>query len=448
MTVAVLVGQTWCLEGVLDPFEVSSGSMAETLLGPHWDVVCDDCGLRFAHGADLPRSGQTAICPNCGYRTHRLPPEEEISGDRLLVHKSIWRLRSPRRWEVAAFRRSDGTGRIYVKRIVGLPGESVQIRDGDVYIDGEIQRKTLAEQKRLAVLVHDADYSPRLSKDVPPSWRGESDRTHWNSTGGVFAHPEITDERQADWLIYHHWVRLSGQGNDVRETPITNDSSYNQVESHNTEPLFRTNDLLLSFHASKFLGKGRLLIRATAGDDVFLTEIDLETGDWRVSRNNQQVAASRGLDHVRAAPRELQVDISLFDRQFLFALGGQVLATFTVDGGCCNIPANCTPFALGIQDAGVEIRHLRIYRDVYYTRPLGLIEWGISSPVHLGRDEYFLLGDDSSISEDSRTWPEGPAVLQSQFLGKPLLVHFPARRVGLGGWHFQVPDLAKIRYIH
>ena len=56
-----------------------------------------------------------------------------------------------------------------MKRIVGLPGESVQIRDGDVYIDGEIQRKTLAEQKRLAVLVHDADYSPRLSKDVPPS---------------------------------------------------------------------------------------------------------------------------------------------------------------------------------------------------------------------------------------------------------------------------------------
>ena len=46
LTVAVLVGQTWCLEGVLDPFEVSSGSMAETPLGPHWDVVCDDCGLR------------------------------------------------------------------------------------------------------------------------------------------------------------------------------------------------------------------------------------------------------------------------------------------------------------------------------------------------------------------------------------------------------------------
>jgi signal peptidase I len=293
-----------------------------------------------------------------------------------------------------------------------------------------------------------------LSKDVPPSWRGESDRTHWNSIGGVFAHPEITDERQADWLIYHHRVRAPGSGNDGRETPITNDSSYNQVESHNTEPLFWMNDLLLSFHASKFFGKGRLLIRATAGDDVFLTEIDVEKGDWRVSRNNQQVAnnqhvaASPGLDHVRAAPRELQVDISLFDRQFLFALGGQVLATFRSDGGGFNTPTSCTPFALGIRDAGVEIRHLRIYRDVYYMRPLGLIEWGISSPVHLGRDEYFLLGDNSSISEDSRTWPEGPAILQDQFIGKPLLVHFPARRVELGGWHFQVPDLARIRYIH
>ena len=166
-----------------------------------------------------------------------------------------------------------------------------------------------------------------------------------------------------------------------------------------------------------------------------------------MSRNNQQVAASRGLDHVRAAPRELQVDISLFDRQFLFALGGQVLATFTVDGGVVIFRRTVlhSPWASKTRASRYGIC---IYRDVYYTRPLGLIEWGISSPVHLGRDEYFLLGDDSSISEDSRTWPEGPAVLQSQFLGKPLLVHFPARRVGLGGWHFQVPDLAKIRYIH
>ena len=131
------------------------------------------------------------------------------------------------------------------------------------------------------------------------------------------------------------------------------------MESHNTEPLFRTSDLLLSFHASKFVGKGRLLIRAKTNDDVFLAEIDVEKGDWSVSRNNQRIAASRALDHVLPAVRELQVDISLFDRQFLFALGGQVVATSPAEGWNDNVPTNCTPFAIGIQDAGVEIRHLR-----------------------------------------------------------------------------------------
>ena len=145
--VATILGQTWCLEGVLVPFEVSSGSMAETLLGPHWDVVCGDCGLRFAHGADAPRGSETAVCPNCGYREHRLPSDGEVSGDRLLVHKSVCALRSPRRWEVVAFRRFDGKGRIYVKRIVGLPGELVQIRDGDVYINGEIQARRSNSRK-------------------------------------------------------------------------------------------------------------------------------------------------------------------------------------------------------------------------------------------------------------------------------------------------------------
>jgi len=58
-----------------------------------------------------------------------------------------------------------------------------------------------------------------------------------------------------------------------------------------------------------------------------------------------------------------------------------------------------------------------------------------------------MLGDNSPVSEDSRTWPEGPAVPARLLVGKPLFVHFPAKRVQIGNWVFQVPDPARIRYI-
>ena len=54
---------------------------------------------------------------------------------------------------------------------------------------------------------------------------------------------------------------------------------------------------------------------------------------------------------------------------------------------------------------------------------------------------------EATKAQDSRTWPEGTAVPAKLLVGKPLIVHFPARHVELGGWSFQVPDPTKIRYI-
>jgi signal peptidase I len=56
-------------------------------------------------------------------------------GDRFIAHKRI----EPRRWDVVAFRappEPDGRRNLYVKRLVGLPGERLEIIDGDVHING------------------------------------------------------------------------------------------------------------------------------------------------------------------------------------------------------------------------------------------------------------------------------------------------------------------------
>jgi signal peptidase I len=58
------------------------------------------------------------------------------SGDWVLTEKLSYWLRGPRRWEVITFRMADGVQ--VMKRVVGLPGENVQMsKDGQIIIDGQ-----------------------------------------------------------------------------------------------------------------------------------------------------------------------------------------------------------------------------------------------------------------------------------------------------------------------
>ena len=57
------------------------------------------------------------------------------SGDVVLVNRLAYALGSPRRFDIAVFSQGDQT--FNMKRIIGLPGETVQIRENQVYINGE-----------------------------------------------------------------------------------------------------------------------------------------------------------------------------------------------------------------------------------------------------------------------------------------------------------------------
>jgi len=85
-----------------------------------------------------------------------------LIGDRVLVNKVVYRLREPRRGEIVVFSKDDGQAvqpqgnvverllrslssglgvspsgeKDYIKRIIGLPGETIEMRDGVVYVDG------------------------------------------------------------------------------------------------------------------------------------------------------------------------------------------------------------------------------------------------------------------------------------------------------------------------
>ena len=59
-------------------------------------------------------------------------------GDNLIVDKLSYRFGDPKRYDIIVFPYKYKENTYYIKRIIGLPGETVQVTDGYAYIDGEL----------------------------------------------------------------------------------------------------------------------------------------------------------------------------------------------------------------------------------------------------------------------------------------------------------------------
>ena len=61
------------------------------------------------------------------------------SGDSVLTNRLVYKLMEPKRGDLVVFKPNGNiNSHYYIKRVVGLPGETVQIIDGFIYIDGEV----------------------------------------------------------------------------------------------------------------------------------------------------------------------------------------------------------------------------------------------------------------------------------------------------------------------
>ncbi len=66
------------------------------------------------------------------------------NGDIVLINRIVYDARKPKRGEIIAFRPNGNENAHYcIKRVVGLPGETVQIKDGKIYIDGKKQKEDI-----------------------------------------------------------------------------------------------------------------------------------------------------------------------------------------------------------------------------------------------------------------------------------------------------------------
>lgn len=158
-------------------FVIPTGSMAETLFGAHTEHACAHCGFTYPVGYHVAQVPTTLRCPNCwhqepylaadrsGMRQTEASRRDQVTyGDRIAVLGWPYDLNrfgfGPRRWDVVVFRYPDDPSQNYIKRLVGLPGETVEIVDGDLFVNGQISRKPSFSQRDLWIPVYQHDFAP------------------------------------------------------------------------------------------------------------------------------------------------------------------------------------------------------------------------------------------------------------------------------------------------
>lgn len=256
-----------------EAFVIPTGSMAPTLMGKNKDLECPMCNYRYQvsasdrHNSDIASKVYHGTCPMCRFTADLAPgnPEHQsyptYDGDRILVAKFPYEFADPKPWDVVVFKYPGDATMNYIKRLVGLPGETIRIHRGDLWIHEpddpedhfEIARKP--PEKLLAMLqpVYDNDYAPTITGRLgwPARWtrkEGPGENPWTNEDLSSF---EIDGSAKGEaWIVYQHrvptpeqWQTLESSGkkradkslqNDVKPQLITDFTAYNTSDNDQT----------------------------------------------------------------------------------------------------------------------------------------------------------------------------------------------------------------------
>ena len=152
------------------------------------------------------------------------------------------------------------------------------------------------------------------------------------------------------------------------------------------------------------------------------------------------------------AGKTYHVELAFVDRRLTLAVDGACPFAPVDRPAVADRPGVARPVRLGARGADVRFHNFRIFRDIHYTETG---RHGVAAPVRLGAGQYFVLGDNSPNSDDSRFWSDRdgrPApVPAANLLGKPFVVHLPSRVVRRDAfgrhWEYQGLDVGRVRWL-
>ena len=73
-----------------------------------------------------------------------------LSEERLVVNKFVYRVRNPERGEIIVFKYPRDTSRDFIKRVIAVPGDTIKIEDGRVYVNRELKDEPYILEKTLS----------------------------------------------------------------------------------------------------------------------------------------------------------------------------------------------------------------------------------------------------------------------------------------------------------
>lgn len=437
---------------VMEAFRIPTGSMASTLMGAHFRLSCPQCGYKYARGFvpeeyrlprdTLPASGsqipRASRCPSCGYYYRTANPVSVENGDRILVLKCLYQFVEPRRWDVVVFKNPLNPQENYIKRLVGLPEESIEIIDGDIYIDGKISQKPQKVQNELWMPVYDNSYQP--VKPYERTFNGHQWRQPFDVTDSEW---EIDT---ADTTKFHldsppdqinRMSYDSSLGNDFRAT-----YGYNDATKYDYMPY--CSDLMMRFYLQPRDSKGLCGIQMSKYKTSYKAWVNLEGRMIiaRVGQTGEEILESKAIKPPDT-DKPVAVEFANVDHRLVFRFGSETLH-YDLGSGPEDAGTRQTDIRPQVKVFGsgkLTLLHVAIFRDIYYTgkiypNTLRLGRATQGNPFTIGKNQFFVLGDNSPNSEDCRWWNSKgignrrsyrKGIVPREYLvGKALLVYWPS----------------------
>jgi signal peptidase I len=490
-------------------FIIPTGSMAETLAGAHALHTCPNCGYEYMIGPArwLDQAGgehtgllKQILCPNCRWVEDVAgagQPGVHLrlqAGDRIMVHGWPYEFGGwlgPHRWDVVVFKNPNEPDINYIKRLIGLPSERIEIIDGDIFVQGpdddapHVAAKTRDAQEALWFSYYDHDYPSEQPgrATLPGSGQVTTYQPRWvaqNVNGPWRALDSRTPRFDGRDAPRSEIVFVTAPAGPLRPGIVTDTYGYNGpwwARGHSVDPSIVT-DARLSADVSIEEGDGYVELHISKYDDFFYARL---AADGTVSLEHR-VDRARGAtplaEPVRIEPpapgRFVRLALSHADGVVRVEVNGRpVLRSdpqryqLTAQQAHANAGKRRSPrLRIAAERVRATFAHLLIERDVHYAHPNTGPGNGVNgNPIHLRAGEYFVLGDNSPASQDSRFWTRemlAPhlweqyergeytigTVPASQMIGRAFFVYWPGFLPLTPNGPNVLPDLGRVRWIH
>ncbi|MCA9064710.1 MAG: signal peptidase I [Planctomycetaceae bacterium] len=401
-------------------FVIPTGSMAPTLYGRQKEIHCDGCGYDYDLGAsqELDQSSgrlihriRQSVCPNCR-KWNQVEHASVFNGDRIVVNKQVAHFQ---RFDVVVFKNPEEPQVSYIKRLVGLPGETLRIRQGDLYTrrsedePWRIQRKEDPEkQRRIQIPVYDDQFPPtelleagaeeRWVAGVPDSSANQNG--YWSEANNTWKRQEnrsFTSDgsnSELEWLRYRHLVPASNSwhnatgpvGSDTMRAELIGDfCGYNPDINHEYSTLW-VGDLTIQadVEIESAQPDSELVFELVKSFYNYRCRLDPSSGKLELISLNRRLDSENPVEEVHATAQtpikgsgKWSVEFANVDDRLLVWIDGdlvQLSQPVEMDRTDLQLPTNAdlAPVGIAARNVASRISGLRILRDIYYrTEPFG-----------------------------------------------------------------------------